>query len=67
MMHQNDIIFTNSSWSFKQKQILKIEIIKLYYLGIFFFKFKEHKTTNYNGFMITLFVFRNIEHPCIIQ
>ena len=68
MMHQNNIIFLNSSWSFKQKQILKIEMIKFYSLGIFFFKFKKHKTANYNGIMmITLFVFWNIEHPYIIQ
>ena len=44
-MYQNNIILTNSSWSFKQKQILKIEIIKLYSLGIFF-QFIEHKIAN---------------------
>ena len=67
MMHQNNIyILTHSSWSFKQKHILKIEIIKFYSLGIFFLK---HKTAYYNGTMITLFVFRNIEieHPYIFQ
>ena len=67
MMHQNNIILTHSSWSFKQKHILKTEIIKFYSLGIFFFK---HKTAwYYNGTMITLFVFQNIEieHHYIIQ
>ena len=71
MMHQNNsyqnnIILTHSSWSFKQKHILKIDIIKFYSLGFFFFK---HKTAYYNGTMITLFVFRNIkiEHPYIFQ
>ena len=67
MMHQNNIyILTHSSWSFKQKHILKIEIIKFYSLGIFFLK---HKTAYYNGTMITLFVFQNIEieHPYIFQ
>ena len=44
MMHQNNIILTHSSWSFKQKYILKIEIIKFYSLGIFFLSTRQHIT-----------------------